>query len=509
MQRVGGREPMDGELGRFYDAIENPRKTRNELPILRGDELRAYMDEVRERTLDVLDGDRARATADDPLLDDGFVYEMLLAHEHQHNETMLQLLQMVDGYEPVARRRLGRRPSRSPTGPEMVAVDGGDATRSAPPPRASPTTTSARATRSSSTPFEIDRTPVTNAAFAEFVADTGAEPPMYWERDGDGGWVSDDLRAPRAARPGAARWSTSTGTRPTPSPAGRASACRPSSSGRRPPPAPTASAPTSTISASAARPPAPTATPPPTAARCRCSATSGSGRRRTSPATPASRPFPYPEYSEVFFGDGYKVLRGGAWATRRDVIRTELSQLGPARALTDLLRHPLRKGRVMARPRPRADRDRGPPARGRAARRPGRGRPRGALLPVQGAAAEVLLRRARLGAVRGDHRAARVLPDPRRALDPRRARAPRSSPRPAPTTLIELGSGAAAKTRCLLDAMRDAGTLETYVPVDISEEITRRVADELVAEYDGPARARGRLRLRDPPRARPARGGRR
>src|SRR3954451_20459349 len=52
-------------------------------------------------------------------------------------------------------------------------------------------------------------------------------------------------------------------------------------------------------------------------------------------------------------------------------------------------------------------------------------------------------------------------------------------------TLIELGSGAAAKTPCLLDAMRDAGTLEAYVPVDISEEITRRIADELVAEYDG------------------------
>jgi L-histidine N-alpha-methyltransferase len=54
-----------------------------------------------------------------------------------------------------------------------------------------------------------------------------------------------------------------------------------------------------------------------------------------------------------------------------------------------------------------------------------------------------------------------------------------------PSTLIELGSGAAAKTRCLLDAMRDAAMLETYVPVDISEEITRRVADELVAEYEG------------------------
>ena len=55
----------------------------------------------------------------------------------------------------------------------------------------------------------------------------------------------------------------------------------------------------------------------------------------------------------------------------------------------------------------------------------------------------------------------------------------------SPTTLIELGSGAASKTRILLNAMRDAGSLETYVPVDISEEITRRVAEELVDEYEG------------------------
>ena len=39
----------------------------------------------------------------DPLIDGGFIYEMLLAHEHQHNETMLQLLQMVEGYEPAER----------------------------------------------------------------------------------------------------------------------------------------------------------------------------------------------------------------------------------------------------------------------------------------------------------------------------------------------------------------------------------------------------------------------
>ncbi len=128
VQRVGGREPLDGELGRFYDAIENPRKTRNELPLLRNEALLDYMREVRERTLDVLDG--ADLDGSDPVLADGFIYEMLIAHEHQHNETMLQLLQLVDGYS-----RPGREPADSEavaSGPEMVAVAGGVAEVGAP-----------------------------------------------------------------------------------------------------------------------------------------------------------------------------------------------------------------------------------------------------------------------------------------------------------------------------------------------------------------------------------------
>ena len=32
--------------------------------------------------------------------------------------------------------------------------------------------------------------------------------------------------------------------------------------------------------------------------------------------------FPYPEYSEVFFGDEYQVLRGGSWATGSGAIRS-------------------------------------------------------------------------------------------------------------------------------------------------------------------------------------------
>jgi L-histidine Nalpha-methyltransferase len=54
-----------------------------------------------------------------------------------------------------------------------------------------------------------------------------------------------------------------------------------------------------------------------------------------------------------------------------------------------------------------------------------------------------------------------------------------------PASLIELGSGSARKTRVLLDAMKCAGCLETYCPVDISEEITRDTAERIAAEYDG------------------------
>jgi iron(II)-dependent oxidoreductase len=36
---------------------------------------------------------------------------------------------------------------------------------------------------------------------------------------------------------------------------------------------------------------------------------------------PGYETFPYPEYSEVFFGDEYRVLRGGSFATRTGAIR--------------------------------------------------------------------------------------------------------------------------------------------------------------------------------------------
>ena len=57
--------------------------------------------------------------------------------------------------------------------------------------------------------------------------------------------------------------------------------------------------------------------------------------------------------------------------------------------------------------------------------------------------------------------------------------------RTAAGELVELGSGTAAKTRVLLTAMADAGTLKRYVPVDVTAHMVKRTADELVAEFPG------------------------
>jgi L-histidine N-alpha-methyltransferase len=49
--------------------------------------------------------------------------------------------------------------------------------------------------------------------------------------------------------------------------------------------------------------------------------------------------------------------------------------------------------------------------------------------------------------------------------------------------LVEIGSGAATKTRALLDALARNGRLRLYVPVDFAQGTVRRVAEELTAEY--------------------------
>jgi iron(II)-dependent oxidoreductase len=316
VQTIGRREPLRGELGRFYDAIENPRRTRGELPILRDAELRSYLADVRERTLEVLDEVEIGKGAEDPLLRDGFVYEMLLAHEHQHNETMLQLLQMVDGYEPVRVESAAAEPVSA--GPEMVTVPGGEQRIGAGEGFAYDNERPRHTVELAS--FEIDRTPVTNGAYAEFVEATGANPPMYWERDGEGGWVHTAMGRRQPVDPGHpvihvswheadafARWA---GKRLPSEPEWEA-AC--AGAGRR-----------RANLDQLAFGTAPAGAYADNASECGAVQMLGDVWEWTSSdflPYPGFEPFPYPEYSQVFFGNSYKVLRGGAWATRRNAIR--------------------------------------------------------------------------------------------------------------------------------------------------------------------------------------------
>lgn len=66
-----------------------------------------------------------------------------------------------------------------------------------------------------------------------------------------------------------------------------------------------------------------------------------------------------------------------------------------------------------------------------------------------------------------------------------RAVAPEIAALTAATTLVELGSGSSEKTRLLLSALRDAGTLRGYVPVDVSESALAAAGAALAAEYQG------------------------
>jgi iron(II)-dependent oxidoreductase len=287
VQTIGQREPLHGELGRFYDAIENPRKTRGELPILRDAELRAYLADVRERALEVLAEVDIGGAVVDPLLREGFIYEMLLAHEQQHNETMLQLLQMVDGYEPID-PELGvlQAPEQ---GPEMISIPGGEYEIGAPTHGFAYDNERPRHTIELGA-FEIDRTPVTNATYLQFMEETAAEPPLYWERAGDGGWVLTKMGGRDPIDPAhpvlhvswneadaLARWV-----------------------GKRLP---------TEHEWEAACP------------RLEGVAQAWEWTSSDFLAYPGFEAFPYPEYSQVFFGDEYKVLRGASWATSPNVAR--------------------------------------------------------------------------------------------------------------------------------------------------------------------------------------------
>ena len=109
LRRLAGHAPTDQRLDHLYNAFENPRWTRGELPILPRGPALAYLRDVRDEALGVLDG-VTTTTDDDPLLADGYVHRMIAQHESQHQETILQALDLRTDLTPFA----PAAPPRSP-----------------------------------------------------------------------------------------------------------------------------------------------------------------------------------------------------------------------------------------------------------------------------------------------------------------------------------------------------------------------------------------------------------
>ncbi len=352
VHRCAGEPMLRPDLASTYDAFETPRAHRGELRFLGPEEARAYLAEVRGRARELA---AARGT--------GELHELVLRHEQQHNETMLQTIQLarLEGYEPPgvgagrpandgADPRAARREADPASGLVLIEVPGGECTIGAPAggfaydnerPRH---TTDVRG-------FLIGQHPVTNASYLTFVEGGGYRRREWWSDEGwawkeeydishPNGWTTDlsaewrlgALEPLDPQRPvvhvswfEADAFARAHGARlPTEIEWEKASTWDQEIGQARAfpwgddPPVPGVHANLD----HGGRGPAPSASHPAGASPAGCLAMIGDVWEWTSSTFagyPGFEPYPYREYSEVFFGQRYRVLRGGSWATRARV----------------------------------------------------------------------------------------------------------------------------------------------------------------------------------------------
>ena len=299
----------------MYDAFETPRTLRGDLPLLCRAEALEYLAGVREHSLEAL----ARVGPGD-----GTLSELVLRHEHQHAETMLQAMELA-GLD----WRAGRPAPRSSgpatgTGLEPVDVPGGAFALGAGPGGFAYDNERPRHGIELGA-FRIARTPVTNATYLSFSEGGGYERREWWSAEGWAWKEEYDISDPAGAVPLAARdphapvmhvswfeadaFARAHGARlPTEAEWERAATW----SQDTPPPG-------GNLDLAAFGPQAPRAE---TAADCGALGLVGDVWEWTQShfgPYPGFVAHPYREYSEVFFGTQYRVLRGGSWATRAHV----------------------------------------------------------------------------------------------------------------------------------------------------------------------------------------------
>ena len=365
-----GEVAGEADLPATFDAMRTPRSDRGSLDLPDRDAVLGRLSEVRQRALDRLG--RVDLSRSDRLLAGGFAYELVREHEAQHQETILQTIMLMtsETYVPPSRRRFGDAGAGGegqmvevPEGPfDMGAPAGGFAYDNERPRH-----------RAETGRFEIGRYPVTNREYVEFIAAGGYEERALWSEEGWEWKRSSRLAAPlywsirghglefgpaearEASRAdGADAWdrTTSLGTEPlapvepvihvcqheaaafarfsggrlpTETEWEKAAAWDPGSGASQSCPWGDREATPEVANLNAAAfGPAPIGSFPGGRSPVGCEQMLGDVWEWTS--TPFAgydgfEAFPYPEYSEVFFGDEYTVLRGASWATDAGVAR--------------------------------------------------------------------------------------------------------------------------------------------------------------------------------------------
>jgi gamma-glutamyl hercynylcysteine S-oxide synthase len=181
---------LDGAVESLYDAFVHSRASRVDLPLLSPNQARTYCQTVRSASLDALD-----KLPDQP--DSNFVYGLVVSHENQHDETMLQALNLRNGPAllpdtrvlPTGRADLAGTSVLVPGGPFVLGVDATDEPFSL---------DNERPAHIVDLPaFRIGRVPVTNGEWRHFIDDGGYAQPRWWSARGWEHRHSASLTAPQ------------------------------------------------------------------------------------------------------------------------------------------------------------------------------------------------------------------------------------------------------------------------------------------------------------------------
>lgn len=194
VDRLDGPEVGYRELSETFDPIHHPRSERGQMTLPSPAELEGYLDGVRKASLDLLDRIDLEARR---LTRDGFVYDLIVRHEQQHQESMLITLQLMEAdprgpapeqpdlqplepYQP---------PMRQPKPDAQLEVDGmaevpGGAYEIGTDAWVGHYDNERPAHTVDVAAFRIDRAPVTNRDYLAFIEDGGYEEARWWSEDG-------------------------------------------------------------------------------------------------------------------------------------------------------------------------------------------------------------------------------------------------------------------------------------------------------------------------------------